>query len=170
MAMYSDSVGNDSMTGSTDGDMLYGYSGNGSLNVGRGSDTIHGDDGNDVLIGGSGSGEDALLLGSSNVADAGNYSHSLGWTSQNLYPRQLGDANGDGRADIIAISSDNVLVGLAQPDGTFAAPVVADTGFAANDGWTSQNLYPRLVGDVNGDGWDELIAMGEPRSLAHPSS
>ncbi|HEY0833928.1 MAG TPA: FG-GAP-like repeat-containing protein [Azospirillum sp.] len=159
MATVTGSSGNDTLSGGTERDSVYGYSGNDSLHGGRGSDTIRGGDGNDVLTGDSGSGAETLLLGSSITADAGSYKHSSGWTSQNQYPRQLGDVNGDGRADIIAISSNNVHVGLGQADGTFAFPILGQTGFAYNDGWTSQEQYPRLIGDVNGDGRADLVGM-----------
>jgi hypothetical protein len=33
-----------------------------------------------------------------------------GWTSQNTYPRELAEINGDGRADIVAFGSNGVYV------------------------------------------------------------
>ena len=36
-----------------------------------------------------------------------------GWSSQNLYPRALGDVSGDGRADILGFGSTGVYVSLA---------------------------------------------------------
>ncbi|MEB3340761.1 VCBS repeat-containing protein [Okeania sp.] len=37
-----------------------------------------------------------------------------GWSSQDKYPRQLADVNGDGRADIVGFANDGVYVSLAN--------------------------------------------------------
>jgi hypothetical protein len=37
-----------------------------------------------------------------------------GWTSQDLYPRTLGDVNGDGSADIIGFQQDGVHEALSN--------------------------------------------------------
>ncbi|HAX77912.1 MAG TPA: hypothetical protein DCY88_19240, partial [Cyanobacteria bacterium UBA11372] len=42
-----------------------------------------------------------------------------GWITQNDYPRQLADVNGDGRDDIVGFGFDAVFVSLANSDGTF---------------------------------------------------
>jgi hypothetical protein len=85
-----------------------------------------------------------------------------GWTSFDRYPRQLGDVNGDGRQDIVAFASNGVFVALANNNETFQSPILAFSGFG-NDlsagGWTSQDLYPRLVTDVNGDGRADIVAF-----------
>jgi hypothetical protein len=84
-----------------------------------------------------------------------------GWTSQNLYPRLLGDVNGDGMADIVAFGAGGVSVSRATGNGHFAAPTdeTGTFGFSAG-GWVSQDLYPRLLGDVNGDGMADIVAFG----------
>lgn len=85
-----------------------------------------------------------------------------GWTSFNQYPRHLGDVNGDGRQDIVAFASNGVFVALANNNLTFQSPVFAFNGFG-NDfsagGWVSQDQYPRLVTDVNGDGRADIVAF-----------
>ncbi|MDZ7991222.1 MAG: VCBS repeat-containing protein [Nostoc sp. EspVER01] len=85
-----------------------------------------------------------------------------GWTSFDLYPRQIGDINGDGRDDIVGFGSDNVYVALGQSDGTFGSIFVAqDNNFTVVDGgWTSFDQYPRQLGDVNGDGRDDIVGFG----------
>ncbi|MEH1902844.1 MAG: VCBS repeat-containing protein, partial [Nostoc sp.] len=85
-----------------------------------------------------------------------------GWTSFDLYPRQLGDVNGDGRDDIIGFGADNVYVARGKSNGTFGqASIALDNNFTVNDGgWTSFNLYPRQVGDVNGDGHADIVGFG----------
>ena len=37
-----------------------------------------------------------------------------GWRSQDKYPRQVADVNGDGRADIVGFGQDAVFVSLAN--------------------------------------------------------
>ena len=86
-----------------------------------------------------------------------------GWVSQDLYPRALGDVNGDGRADIVGFGSTGGYTALGQADGTFAAPILGRIGFGAGvagGGWVSQDLYPRTLGDVNGDGNADIIGFG----------
>ena len=87
---------------------------------------------------------------------------AAGWTSFDRYPRQLGDVNGDNRQDIVAFASNGVYVALADAAGNFQSPVFAFNGFG-NDtsagGWLSQDQYPRLVTDVNGDGRADIVAF-----------
>jgi uncharacterized delta-60 repeat protein len=86
-----------------------------------------------------------------------------GWTSQDQYPRQVADVNGDGMADIVGFGADGVIVSLATGSGHFASPVagIQNFGFLANGGgWTSQDQYPRLLADVNGDGMADIVGFG----------
>ena len=86
-------------------------------------------------------------------------------SSQDLYPRVLGDVNGDGRADIVGFGFAGIYTALGQADGTFAAPILALSGFgagAAAGGWTSNDLYPRVLGDVNGDGRADIVGLAPP--------
>ena len=83
-----------------------------------------------------------------------------GWTSQDQYPRQVADVNGDGMADIIGFASNGVQVSLATGGGHFASPVLAIQNYATNaGGWSSQDQYPRLMADVNGDGMADIIGF-----------
>lgn len=46
----------------------------------------------------------------------------------------------------------------------YQAPIVAWRGFTIGRGrWISQNRYPRLVGDINGDGYDDIVGFGHTR-------
>ncbi|MBD2026812.1 VCBS repeat-containing protein [Leptolyngbya sp. FACHB-711] len=85
-----------------------------------------------------------------------------GWSSQNRYPRQLADVNGDNRADIVGFGLNDVYVSLANADGTFASAQVGfSDGFTVNDGgWNSQDRYPRQLADVNGDGLADIVGFG----------
>ena len=85
-----------------------------------------------------------------------------GWSSQDLYPRLLGDVNGDGKADIVGFASGGVLVSLATGNGHFATPTgeIGAFGFSAG-GWTSEDRYPRLLADVNGDGKADIVGFAD---------
>ena len=86
------------------------------------------------------------------------------WTSANKYPRELGDVNGDGRADIVAFGETGVYVALGNANGSFQPAALAISGFGAGTGggsWTSADKYPRHVADVNGDGRADIVAFGE---------
>ena len=86
---------------------------------------------------------------------------SEGWTSQDQYPRQLADVNGDGMADIVGFGAAGTFVSLATGGGNFAAVTqeISNFGFNAG-GWTSNNKYPRLVADVNADGMADMVGFG----------
>ena len=84
-----------------------------------------------------------------------------GWTDNNNFPRLTGDVNGDGRADIVGFSASNVFVSFGNSNGTFGAPIASSPGFTKNVGrWTDNNNFPRLTGDVNGDGRADIVGFG----------
>ncbi|GAU80580.1 PQQ-dependent sugar dehydrogenase [Bosea sp. BIWAKO-01] len=85
-----------------------------------------------------------------------------GWNSDDRFPRQLADVNGDGRADIVGFGEDGVYVSLATGGGSFAPPALALANFAPSaGGWTSDDRYPRQLADVNGDGRADIVGFGE---------
>ena len=83
-----------------------------------------------------------------------------GWNSNNLYPRAAADVNGDGWADIIGFGDDGVSVSLSNGDGTFAEIIFALENFGRDQGWSNQDEFPRLLGDVNRDGSADIVGFG----------
>lgn len=93
----------------------------------------------------------------------GSFCHVKGWSSQDTYPRQLADANGDGRADIVGFGNRAVYVALANSmgDGFEPQQVWLQHRFSHAGGWSSQRRYPRLLADVDGDGADDIVGFGD---------
>jgi len=90
-------------------------------------------------------------------------SHAGGWSSQDRFPRMLADVNGDGRADIVGFGNDGALVALANGAGGFDPGYFAVFGFGfmpRAGGWGSQDQFPRMLADVNGDGRADIVAFG----------
>ncbi|MEL7698717.1 MULTISPECIES: FG-GAP-like repeat-containing protein [Citromicrobium] len=86
-----------------------------------------------------------------------------GWADNTTYPRGVADIDGDGRADLIGFGSAGLFAALSNGDGTFGETFLAYNGFGASDaagGWANDNLYPRTIADVNGDGLQDLIGFG----------
>jgi FG-GAP-like repeat len=84
-----------------------------------------------------------------------------GWSSNNQYPRELGDVNGDGRADIVGFGHAGVWVSLATGAGHFAAPNLELGAFGYNaGGWSSDDQYPRELADITGDGKADIVGFG----------
>ncbi|MGY2046803.1 FG-GAP-like repeat-containing protein [Methylobacterium sp. JK268] len=86
-----------------------------------------------------------------------------GWTSDTTYHRELGDVNGDGKADIVGFGEAGTYVALGNGDGTFGAETFAVSNFGAGSGggWSSQDHYPRHLADVNGDGKADIVGFGD---------
>src|SRR3954454_15215239 len=85
-----------------------------------------------------------------------------GWMNNTLYPRELADVNGDGMADIVGFGDDGDHVALATGGGAFAAQSLqlAAFGFSAG-GWSSQDVYPRHLADINHDGAADIVGFGQ---------
>jgi len=87
-----------------------------------------------------------------------------GWNSDDTYPRELADLNGDGMADIVGFGDRGVYVSLATGGGSFGPASLKLATFGASagaGGWSSDNLYPRELADVNGDHKIDIVGFGE---------
>jgi hypothetical protein len=86
-----------------------------------------------------------------------------GWSSQDTYPRFIADVTGDGFADIVGFAQGGVYVSVNTQVGVTAPIFVAGSSFwgVQTGGWSSQNLYPRELADVNGDGMADLVGFAQ---------
>jgi len=95
--------------------------------------------------------------GASLLPDTDLYAHILPWEGDE-FPRELTEFNRDGRADIVAYEHSGVVVSIAQ-GGNFTDQHRLDD-FGIEQGWTSQDSFPRRVADVNGDGTPDIVGFG----------
>ncbi|MFC3174731.1 beta strand repeat-containing protein [Novosphingobium bradum] len=94
-----------------------------------------------------------------------NFGAQQGWSSDAAFHRTLADVNGDGKADVVGFGIAGTLVALSNGDGTFGAATLTLPDFGANQGWTSNDAYPRYSADVNGDGKADLVGFGQAGTL-----
>jgi hypothetical protein len=86
------------------------------------------------------------------------------WSTDDHYPRELADVNGDGRADVVGFGEAGVYVALANASGGFDPAQLKLQAFGASPGagsWTSDDRYHRELADVNGDGRADIVGFGE---------
>ena len=89
-----------------------------------------------------------------------NYGYSAGGWQVDRHPRMLGRLNADARDDIVGFGNAGVYVSRSNANGTFQAPqlVVANFGYDAG-GWRVER-HPRMIGDITGDGRDDIVGFG----------
>ncbi|MFC5044799.1 FG-GAP-like repeat-containing protein [Aquimarina hainanensis] len=81
--------------------------------------------------------------------------------SVHTHPSHMGDVNGDGKADLVFVGQNwsgtglNVRTKLSNGDGTWT-----HTSAILGDG-AGVHTYPSHMGDVNGDGKDDLVFIGQ---------
>jgi RHS repeat-associated protein len=90
---------------------------------------------------------------------SGEFGTSQGWTDNNVMPRQLVDVNGDNLPDIVGFNATGVYVAL-NTGTSFASPSYWLSGqFGTSQGWTDNNVMPRQLVDVNGDGRPDIVGF-----------
>lgn len=98
-------------------------------------------------------------------------SYSDGFTNNNEVQRLIGDFNGDGKDDVVAFGYDAHDVILSTGNSFTSAPWTGSAAFSANvSGWNDYNRYPKLVGDFNGDGKDDIVGFGHNATIVGISS
>lgn len=123
---------------------------------------FNGDDKADVI----GFGNDNVFVGVS----SGSYLTTTAWSSgftyggsgstQMNYPRTLGDFNGDGKMDIIGFGHDLTYVGVSTGTSFNTGLFSTTAAFTYLQGFDNNNVIQRLIGDMNGDGKDDVVAFG----------
>ena len=89
----------------------------------------------------------------------GNFGFDQGWTNEN-HVRTLADVNGDTMDDIIGFGNDGVWLSLATGGGGFQSPQFVLSEYALNAGGWQVSRHPRLMADVNKDGWADIVGFG----------
>lgn len=88
----------------------------------------------------------------------GEFGYIAGGWRPDINPRVLADINGDGKKDVVGFGSAGVYTSLWNGSG-FAPQVYSVADFGSADGW-KPSFNPRLVGDVNGDGYSDIVGFG----------
>jgi hypothetical protein len=104
----------------------------------------------------------SLCPGSRWIAAFGTDPAAGSWASQNQFPRTVADVSGDGVGDIVGFGNLGVYVSRSIST-SFAAMTLwsSQYGYSTTAGsWTSFDQYPRLLGDINGDGKADIVGFG----------
>ncbi|MDC0255681.1 FG-GAP-like repeat-containing protein, partial [Bacteriovoracales bacterium] len=96
--------------------------------------------------------------------DQHNERNAAHW-KQNHHARTVGDFNGDGILDMLGFAEKHVYVSLgtktSSGKATLEEPAKWFDGMTKGSGGWQDDKYPRLTGDVNGDGLADLIGFGD---------
>lgn len=75
-----------------------------------------------------------------------------------LHPRMLADVSGDGLPDIVGFHDAGVLVSLSTGRG-FTPPAQWLDALGTEDGFESQDRFPRVLADVDGDAHADIVGF-----------
>ncbi|MBC2653665.1 FG-GAP-like repeat-containing protein [Novosphingobium aerophilum] len=135
-------AGNDTLTGNDADNRLSGGSGNDELNGGAGNDRLIGGDGLDTAV---------YTVKRSQV--------TMAWNADGTLTIKAGV---DGTDVLEALERLRFSDGVYQATQFRASSGVLVNNFAVGaGGWSSQDLYPRHIADVNGDGFSDIVGFGQ---------
>ncbi|NLR73534.1 hypothetical protein HGI47_22045, partial [Novosphingobium sp. ERN07] len=136
------------ITGTTLGDTIVGAGADDLLLGGSGNDTLTGGTGNDVIYGGAGTDVATYAVARAQAVVSHNADGTLTIA-----------AGADGTDTVSGVEQYRFSDGLYSF--TFRAPGAAViANFNPASGWTTQDLFPRHVADVNGDGFADVVGFG----------
>lgn len=122
---------------------------------------VNGDHRQDIVAYGDGGVWIALADGAGGFAPAafvvGDFGYNQGWRV-GPHVRTTADLNGDGRADLVAIGNDGVWTALSTGAG-FQAPRYVLAAFGSSAGWNDNSVYPRVLADVDADGFKDIVGI-----------
>ena len=91
-----------------------------------------------------------------------NFGYNAGSWRVDKHPRFLADLSGTGVLDVVGFGDAGVYIARGWGDGSFMLPPptpnIPDLGY--NQGWRVDK-HPRLIGDVTGDGKDDIVGFGD---------
>jgi hypothetical protein len=85
------------------------------------------------------------------------FGRAQGWRVDR-HPRTLADLNGDGIQDVVGFGDPGTFVAYGD-DNVLVNHSLTTTEFGYDSGWTPAR-YPRLLGDLDGDGRDDVVGFG----------
>ena len=86
------------------------------------------------------------------------FGQAQGWRGDR-HLRTHADINVDGIQDLVGFGNAGVYVAHGRANSTFGPTYLKVAAFGYDHGWT-EDRYPRLLGDVNGDGRDDVVGFG----------
>jgi hypothetical protein len=87
------------------------------------------------------------------------YGAAHGWSDNNIVPRMLVDANGDGLPDIVGFAGGDVVVSLNTGTSFTTPQSWISTRYTTSGGWANMQTNPRMLVDVNGDGLPDVLGF-----------
>jgi len=127
---------------------------------GDGKSDVVGMGASDIYVSLSNSTSNSSAFGNASVWLYNNFTQAQGWVNNEIYPRYLSDVTGDGKADIVGFSSNGVYVAVSNGN-FFNTPSVWVYGFDQAQGWSTNNVYYRVMADVNGDGKNDIVGFAQ---------